>query len=122
MREIKFRVWDDKKKVWFRGYSETKEGLSLIRDFAFKGIFSELQGIYKISDLVIEQFTERHDKNGKEIYEGDIRRGGYVVKYLPDKASFMWVLQITKDTVFIRSICSEDEIIGNIHDNPELLK
>ncbi len=105
MREIKFRQWSsDRFHYWGCSADNFTSPLS------------------NRLDIPSEQFTGLHDKNGKEIYEGDMRRGGYVVKYLPNKASFMWVSQTTKDTVFIRSICSEDEVIGNIHENPELLE
>ena len=80
----------------------------------------------------IGQFTGLHDKNGKEIYEGDIIKSSHgtihYIVYDNDLACFKavvarynlfdeysnlsngWIARFNK------------EVIGNIHDNPELLK
>ena len=70
------------------------------------------------------QFTGLHDANGKEIYEGDILQssgwaGDYEVVY--DRAVFYGATQhgIVPAWRIANERCS---IIGNIHDNPELLK
>ncbi len=82
---------------------------------------------------IICQYTGLHDKNGKEIYEGDIvaicfqkaiKRGKAVIKYIDKFAGF--VLTETGDAEHeyapIGDYQMENfEVIGNIYDNPELL-
>lgn len=90
---------------------------------------------YKGSDIIAEQSTGLSDRNGKEIYEGDILHfdiqdynGGDHVYTLPvsyDIDSYS-CLSIKHDTIFnIGQIQAEDdewEVVGNIHENLELLE
>lgn len=78
----------------------------------------------------IGQFTGLHDKNGKEIYEGDIVRysldGRKDVGYIgfhTRSASFRVIAEHTDFGIGNRGELHELnlEVIGNIHDNPELL-
>ena len=74
----------------------------------------------------VGQFTGLTDKNGKRIFEGDIVRHGkylYDVRYYTPFA--MWVLNsISRSCMIVGMHASftESEVIGNIHDNPELLE
>lgn len=139
MREIKFRAWDKinkemvKRELWLR-----LDGMELTAIDLDKKDF----GLFDYRDQVeLIQFTGLHDKNGKEIYEGDIVKyhddfysdpadiGGrrhiirdrlYIVWWHPLKAAF-WLKSIPG--AITESIWSLDcEIIGNIYENPELLK
>ena len=72
----------------------------------------------------IGQFTGLHDKNGTKIYEDDIVRFGennYVVRFCKENACF--VLQKRSSRQWYH-LSERDllEVIGNIHDNPELMK
>jgi uncharacterized phage protein (TIGR01671 family) len=113
MRDIKFRAWDKEKKQMVDW-----EWLEIYLDGA--RIIDEEGKIFDASDMPLMQFTGLTDKNGKEIYEGDLIKdqngdireivfedGGFWCKY-PDGQQFM----PTEET---------REIIGNIWENPELL-
>ncbi|MFA5658655.1 MAG: YopX family protein [Oscillospiraceae bacterium] len=86
----------------------------------------------------VGQYTESHDKNGKEIYEGDIACVPYIdcifgdlvgkdidydFKFIVNFKDASFVLS-NKDrgNIYINEFGNNIEIIGNIHDNPELLE
>ena len=124
-REIKFRIWNDydKKMIYWNELLKNK-----------------LANIFTIPSYNkwLMQYTGLHDKNGKEIYEGDIVLldcyyyeepafdGEFKVIY--DDINGMWLLvdleNKDRDFTFgeIRSYYkAEIEVIGNEYDNPELL-
>lgn len=81
------------------------------------------QEIEKRDDVVVMQSTELLDKNGKEIFEGDIirtERGDWGV--IVWKAPFFEVtVSETQSSLYSREWFKKCEVIGNIHQNPELL-
>jgi len=117
MREIKFRAYDFVEKHWI--YVELLAGANF---------FPTTEHYYcgrNISDWL--EFTGIKDKNGKEIYEGDI------IKYLqhPTRDKCKGVVQITtrgarfgggqySETNGLQQIL-EPEVIGNIYENGDLL-
>jgi hypothetical protein len=116
-REIKFRAWD-KSCNKMRGENGIKDCFSLRSD-----------GVYN-DDYILMQFTGLIDKNGKEVYEGDIvihDSEKIVVSYgiqsvdAFEGAGFnLWSFYGEKLGGF--RLQSEIEIIGNVFENPELLK
>ena len=114
-REIKFRFWDILSKEMIDWNFINKEHL---HDY-----LSLDEGI-----VIPMQFTGLHDKNGKEIYEGDIVKSKthYYNRVKEHFTEVKWLEDIENDSFgepFTTGYCirgNEWEIIGNIHENPEL--
>lgn len=136
-RALKFRVWSIETGMYALTESCGMKELP-VAGYVDPGRIEmnnqgELYDIYGKDDLlVIEQFTGLHDSKGCEIYEGDIVRceiygdlhWGAVVYDLPYfKAEDKVRLAEAGNSVWI-PLCVHVpvEVIGNIHENPELLK
>ena len=127
MREIKFRAYDKKKKKWLAGYDVgSLGGFSLFGEVMLLGEWSHILDTYLMSregfepeDLVVMQFTGLKDKNGKEIYEGDVVQTENTVVGQITFYSGHFMLDVGKGVRMY--ISDEYEVIGNIYQNPELL-
>ncbi len=101
----------------------------------FCGDDFEHHKIFAVKESTIGQFTGLTDKNGKEIYEGDIISSKnhpkikHLIFYNEKQGKFMAGLY-GKTNIYDFGVCgvdipawmAEKEVVGNIHDNPELLK
>ena len=123
MRTIKFRAWDRTKKKM------VKEGF-FINSFGnpVAWIKGELVEAFEPMNYELMQFTGLKDKNGKEIYEGDILmetdNAGYI--HWNGAGAYYQLIEVGKngcpDFEGIDGIMPKLGIIGNIWENPELLK
>jgi len=113
-RELKFRAWDIKNKTWSKWIRENSlaPGIDLAAD----------------ENFVFQQYTGLKDNEGNEIYEGDILTNNFVN---PDNQIVIYEngkFTVTDITIGCNDLFDEisqsarHRIIGNIFDNPELLK
>lgn len=130
MREIMFRIWDTKNNEWL---AESDENALTYYGFTLLGETMLMQPI-PINDgsLIIEEAIGVEDKNGTMIYQGDIIQ--FVVNdvvYIhevvkePELACFTLAREGHMPYSFLEMYqmsVTEFEVIGNIHENPELLK
>ena len=117
MRELKFRAWDNLEKRMRKAVSLHWQGDKLVS--------AKLEGdnepIPIKGRLEIEQYTGLRGRNGAEIYEGDIVDFSSYSEcdYLDDAGPK--VFKFPDDYAYLSSM-DNLEVIGNVHENPELLK
>lgn len=115
MREIKFRAWDKEKEImgFFDFYNPSTKH------------FLDWEIPYGEYELM--QYTELKDKNGKEIYEGDILKLPEWTSNTDRKGSPITIYEVKIPKIYYDSYDDQlgeqySEVIDNIYENPELLK
>jgi uncharacterized phage protein (TIGR01671 family) len=133
MREIKFRVWDIKRKsfreqnTYYNVTGISTCGKYLTR-FSDHDSWDQPKGnALPIEEFIIQQYTGLKDKNNKEIYEGDIVEVGYgehqgaLGKVIFEYGSFMLTSKYGANFMDTYKSCLYGEVVGNIFENPELM-
>lgn len=130
MRTVKFRAWDKSKNDWIRWLGNK------ITEFTPDMFLDDNTCTESPDDIVWVEYTGLTDKNGKEIYEGDIVRieGGFVsalgvtnidevheVKFGQYRNGGEYkVGHVSTGYGWIETTSSWLEVIGNVYENPEL--
>jgi len=138
MREIKFRGKHLETNKWIYGNLMQGNGKSyitileiwdldkqcIVKSIPENWVNSAEQ--YEVDPETVGQFTGLKDKNGTEIYEGDCVDGVIYKDGTINKGRILWDYNgwriLTKDKSVSLDLTEKLTIIGNIHENPELLK
>jgi len=144
MREIKFRAWDKDNKVMWAitelNWRTPRQGSEI---FYKRGVFGNNEQplganaeYVSMTSIILMQYTGLKDRNNKEIYEGDVVKatksnpyafglekyrgidGKYEIIFCEGNFTIYKGLLMMEDTVNLMGL----EIIGNIYENPELIK
>lgn len=115
----RFRVWSD----YWKRYAFDAE---LYQDGSLYAMFDDDDGVphHENTDLVLEFDTELKDKNGKGIYDGDILDDGnhiYIIRWSEHFTEFEAVKEGEGYASSIWYVSKYGEVIGNVHENPELV-
>ena len=117
MREIKFRAWDDKNKKWMYPYPEAFWIIG--ETTVFDCLKQSALSLEDYNSIKIMQYTGLEDKNGVEICEDDILHlKGHMIDVT--EPVIYSDCEFTCDTLN-PSDFDDIEVVGNIHENPELL-
>lgn len=129
IRQLKFRIWSPSKNKfidksshhmdYYRIYGETTQNLKACK-------FSCGEWLYDLDDAIIQQFTGLKDKEGKEIYEGDIILFDHSAKY----GAVKWISESDgwdysgwhSDNMDYGGMLQSCKVIGNMFENSELIK
>lgn len=124
MRELKFRAW-------IKNYNCYADVLGFEQDRLFVQFQSGERAQHRlyvpIEDCVLEQYTSLKDKNGKEIYEGDVVNIQGIKYYVDFEHGGFWFNNDNRKWKANRPFThfqeiNDTEVVGNVHENPDLLE
>jgi len=131
--KLKFRAWDSVKKEMFKDtFAITESGQVVVVEQKF--VTSSPDYIF-VDHLVIMQSTGLKDKNGKEIFEGDVLTNGMDIVDVRNHETLGFYTLVNGREVFfghgtsieefeenIEGFTEIAEVLGNVYENPELLE
>ena len=130
MREIKFRGQNVRGLLVYGNYAHIKKDFSTVRKGHYISNSDGAPFAYLIRPETLGQYTGLKDKNGKEIYEGDIVRYPADLGLNKKWDSFLGKVAYEEDRPAYNVYGNDNawvltsgvEVVGNIHENPELIQ
>ncbi len=112
MRELKFRAWDKLNKRMLNN-QKLLQAMNV----------NHMMEVTNSEQFVEMQFVNLRDKNGREIYEGDILEfQNEEAAYIPTEVIWEEQFELLDDEWFDGEKYTNVKVIGNIFENPELLE
>ena len=135
MRQIIFRGYNLKNKKWLYGYYLVNRGQHFICPEGIQNPLASWED-FMVEEESVGEWTGLKDKNGKEIWEGDIV--GFLIslfyeldddddEFVTAKISFTYgsfavIYRGGIEKIFLQDLCDEIEVVGNTYQNKEILK
>jgi uncharacterized phage protein (TIGR01671 family) len=141
-RQLKFRIWDKQNNIFIYVWDASHKRLAIsLNGLVYSGMYDD---VLPENDYTIQQYTGLKDRDGKDIYEGDIIEHTFS-KTTDDETSIHFGSKLNGSVSFCNHLCayiltiiSDDrhngdtfqlmnhapskKIIGNVFENPELIK